>query len=387
MRVLYHFRTRGTGPEGVHIAGMVGGFRRIGHEVELLSPTGVDPCATAGDDPFAGSGGQGGGLWQKVAANVPQALFEAMELGYNAWAAPRLLKRALRNPPDFIYERHAFFNVAGALASILSGVPLVLEVNELPGHSRVRGQLLSALAGALDRLNFRAADAVLTVSPFLQREVQRRTSRREKVYVVPNAVDEAKFGSAVDHAGARKKLGVADRPTVGFVGWFVPWHRLDLLVAAAAGLAERIPDLALVLVGDGPLRGALEQQARELGRPDLLVMPGPVPHTQVAEAIDAFDVAVIPHSNEYRSPIKAFEYLSRGRAVVAVDTEPMREVVRHRETGWLFEPEDQDGMARGLEAFLQDRELRDRVGASGRELVLGSYTWADHARRVAKMVG
>ena len=69
MRILYHFRTRGTGAEAVHIAGIVRAFEKMGHEVVLSSPTGVDPRETAGMTPFANAGSRGGqsGDWRSRA--------------------------------------------------------------------------------------------------------------------------------------------------------------------------------------------------------------------------------------------------------------------------------------------------------------------------------
>ena len=106
MTILYHFRTQGTGAEGVHIAGIANAFAQLGHRVVFSSPIDRDPRTTAGANPFA-PGSRG--LLARLAALAPRLVFELLEIAYNAVAAWRNLRLILREKPALIYERHAFF--------------------------------------------------------------------------------------------------------------------------------------------------------------------------------------------------------------------------------------------------------------------------------------
>ena len=396
MNILFHFRTQGTGAEGVHIAGIAGAFRRLGHRVVFVSPGSVDPTATAGANPFRA---KNRGLLSRLAAHAPRFVFELLEIAYNGIAGCRLAALLNDEHFDLIYERHAFFLWIGAWLAERRRVPFVVEVNELAGDERIRAQpWLLPLARWADRMTFRRARLIVVVSPHLQRRIEAMGIPREKILVLPNAVDDDIVDAVVDPAQIRQRFACSPGRTgspsrtgiegivIGFAGWFVPWHRLDVLLAEFAALAAATPKLRLMLVGDGPLRASLEEQAAALGVRDRLIFTGAVAHAEMAQFLAAMDICVVPHSNAYRSPIKLFEYLARGRAVVAPRTEPIALVVRHLENGLLFDPESPEDMRAQLARLISDPALRDRLGEQGRRDVRIGHTWTWNAGAVLDRV-
>ena len=168
MKILYHFRTQGTGAEGVHIAGMANAFSQLGHAVSFSSPTGADPRTNAGADPFGSNKGRS--LLARLAAYAPGIVFEMLEIAYNFVCYPRLRTLVTNETCDLIYERHAFFLCATAFLARRRCIPLVVEVNELAGDERVRAApWLIPLARLADRLTFRRAQVIVVVSPHLRR--------------------------------------------------------------------------------------------------------------------------------------------------------------------------------------------------------------------------
>lgn len=380
MRILYHFRTRGTGAEAVHIAGVARAWEAMGHQVAFSSPTGVDPRRTAGANPF--SRGRSGWLaW--IARRVPGWVFEILEIAYNAvaWRRNRALLK-LQNF-DFIYERHAFFLGASAWLAKGWGIPLVVEVNELVGDDRLRAQpWLAWLARRVDRLVFSRASLIVVVSPHLKRRIESMGVSPEKVRVLPNGVDEQDYARPADGRELRHSLGLTGLTVIGFVGWFVAWHRLDELVRIFAVLARERPDLRLLLIGEGDLKPALQDRARELGMDGRVIFTGAVSHAQMPQFIAAMDVGVVPHSNAYRSPIKLFEYMGQGRAVVAPATEPISMVLQDGKNGLLFETGSMEGMQKALQRLVDDPALRARLGHQARVDVLARHTWKANALQV-----
>jgi glycosyltransferase involved in cell wall biosynthesis len=381
MKILYHFRTRGTGAEGVHIAGIARAFEKIGHRVFFSSPTGVDPRATAGASPYRESGSQN--FFTCVSRNLPAFVFELLEIGYNIPAFFRNAAILRREKIGLIYERHAFFLCATALLSRWRRVPLVVEVNELVGDERVRVQpLLAPLARWCDRVVFRAAKMIFVVSPHLARRIESLGIDARKILVLPNAVDRADFESPGEGCAVRARHGFEDVTVIGFVGWFVAWHRLDLLLESFSRIAASRPALRLMLVGDGELRGELERCARELRIAERVIFTGAVPHDEMPAHIAAMDVCVVPHSNAYRSPIKLFEYMVQARAVVAPRTEPIAMVIADEKNGLLFDLEDAGTLEKSLTRFADDAALRERLGAQARRDVLEKFTWEKNAGTV-----
>src|SRR5262249_4367056 len=153
----------------------------------------------------------------------------------------------------------------------------------------------------------------------------------------------------------------------------VPWHNFELLLESFARLHAEDPARALLIVGDGPMRGAIEAQARALGVAGAARLTGPVPHHQAQRPIAPAAVAVIPQSNEYRSPIKLFEYMAQGKPVVAPRVPPIEAVLRHDRNGLLFAPGDADALCAALRQVLQHRPLARCLGARARRDVVRCF--------------
>ncbi len=386
MNILYHFRTRGTGPESVHIAGVAKAFEDVGNKVSFCSPTDVNPLECAGANPYGGRARSG--LIRRLVDLCPGFLFEFLELGYNisAW---RRIKRLLSSG-DFglIYERHAFFLCSTAILAKRRGIPLVIEVNELVGDDRVRRQpLLSPLARKCDRIALSRASVIITVSPHLKRRIADMGIDAQKILVLPNAIDEADYESLPTPFELPERLHPApDTVVIGFVGWFVAWHRLDRLIEVVANLARTRPQLRLALVGDGELRDSLKAQVETVGLESQTWFTGSVAHSEIPAQIGCMDICVVPHSNEFRSPIKLFEYMGQGKTIVAPRTEPIEMVIEDGKNGILFDPESVDGLERALEKVIDNQELRQRIGKQARTDALERHTWKRNAEKTLAAV-
>ncbi len=382
MKILYHFRTQGTGAEGVHIAGMANAFARMGHEVIFSSPTGADPRLKAGDDPFGGKK-ERRSILSRLAACAPGPVFECLELGYNFASYLRLRPMLARDSFGFIYERHAFFLAATALLAQRRRIPLVVEVNELAGDERVRATpWLAPLARLADRITFQRASLIVVVSPHLKRRILEMGIPDRRILVLPNAVDETSLDASTNAAAVRSRYQCDDALIIGFVGWFVPWHKLEALFELFADLARTDPRLRLMLAGDGPLAESLANRAQALGVRERVIFTGPVPHAEMPDYIAAMDICVVPHSNEYRSPIKLFEYMACSRAVVAPRTEPISAVVEDGVNGLLFDPANPQELSRHITHLIASPEERARLGDAARQTVAVRHTWRRNAEAV-----
>jgi glycosyltransferase involved in cell wall biosynthesis len=197
----------------------------------------------------------------------------------------------------------------------------------------------------------------------------------ERAVVVPNGVVLERFGDGAGRA--------ADGEVVlGFVGFVRAWHGLDGVIRAIAAQ----PGVRLVVVGDGPVRGELEALAESLGIGGRLRFMGVVPHGEVPGAVAGFDIALQPKVTPYASPLKIFDYMAAGRAIVAPDQPNIREILVHEETALLFDPEREDAMWAAVSRLIGDGALRARLGAAGRaELERRDYTWRGNARRITAM--
>jgi glycosyltransferase involved in cell wall biosynthesis len=354
----------------------------MGCGVILSSPTGIDPRQTAGASPFVEAAAAAGPrAWlARVTRRIPPGLFEVLEFLYNIPAFFRNLRLARRHRCRLIYERHAFFLFSTAFVAALLRVPLVVEVNELVGDPRIRAQpLFSGLARWTDRFLFRRARLIVTVSPHLKRRVEQYGIPAARILVLPNAVSEEELAPPSSPPAFSLQPSAF---SLCFCGWLVEWHRLDFLIEALA--LPEFASVTLVLIGEGPLQSALEGQARTLGVH--LHCAGPVPHSAIPAALRAMDACVVPHSNEYRSPIKLFEFMAQERAVLAPRTEPIESVVTDGKDALLFTPLDPESFRSALRKLLNSSELRHSLGRAARLLVERHHTWEQNARKIVASI-
>jgi glycosyltransferase involved in cell wall biosynthesis len=370
VKILYHHRVASKDGQFVHIEELVRALERRGHEVRVVGPEAI---ATV-------DFGSEAGLVARLKRALPPMLYELAELAYGCLAWRRLERACREFQPDALYERYSLHLPAGALLRRRRRLPFVLEVNAPLAleRSRYGGLALPGLARRVEGWTWRSADRVCTVTRVLAGHIEAARVDPERIVLTPNGIDPARFAAAPDVEAAKGALGVAGRRVVGFTGFMREWHGLDRIVS---WLAERAQDdVVLLLVGDGPARAGLEAQARALGIADRVLVTGVVGRDAVAAHVTAFDVALQAAVVPYASPLKLFEYMALGRAIVAPDSANIREVLEHGRTALLV-PET--GVTDATEQLLADAALRQELGRAARRAVESrGYTWDANAARV-----
>jgi glycosyltransferase involved in cell wall biosynthesis len=372
----------------MHISSLVQALRSEGNEVTILSPPGVDPTRTAGLMPFLRKADRTRGfqrIWKYISCECPQFAFELFELLYNLFLPFRLLPLLWRQSDAVLYERHAYFMFMGVLLGKWFRHPVVLEVNELAGFKRARGLIMERLARGVDAWVFSRADHILCVSRVLADEVQKRGANPERVHVLPNAIDPARFQSSDAEQSVRARLGLEDSLVIGHVGLFYRWDRLDILIEIAKRIRVLHPEMKVLLVGDGPEMKNLKQTARTSGMESAVVFSGPVPRDDVPGYIDAMDICVLPDSNAFGSPIALFEFMAMGKPCVVPDLGPMRDVIEQNATGVMFPHTEYEALEKALLRLVEDPVLQIQLGARAKRVVFERHTWAANARFVVRL--
>lgn len=360
----------------VHIDALTGALERCGHSLSI-----VGPSAQAGD-------GSETGLTSRLAKlreRLPVWTNNMMELGYDLRAYRDLAHSVKQRPPDILYERYNSFLTAGLRLKRRLGIPMLAEVNApIVQERRQLGSLaLNRLAERMERAVWLGADAVLPVSDALADFLRAAGVPEERIHVIPNGVHiEAFTGERDDRVKA--ELGLAGKTVFGFVGFVRPWHGLERVLEVFARLDD--PALHLLIVGEGPASPQLKNRARALGLADRLTFTGNRPHGEIPRLLRAVDVALQPDVTPYASPLKLFEYMAAGSAIIAADRPNIREILRDGETGLLIDTTASDGLERALARLAFDGGLRARLGRAARaEIERCDYTWEGNARRVEKI--
>jgi glycosyltransferase involved in cell wall biosynthesis len=145
----------------------------------------------------------------------------------------------------------------------------------------------------------------------------------------------------------------------------------------------------LLIVGDGPERAACEERASALGLDASLIFTGAVPAEQMPGLLAAIDIAVAPYppsAGFYFSPLKVYEYMAAGRAVVAGRIGQIDGLIEDGVTGRLYPPGDPDALVEVLDQLARSPDERARLGAAARAKVSAEHTWRSVAQRILERV-
>ena len=383
MRILYHHRTQGRQVEGVHIRGIVGALRKLGHEVRVLSFPGADPEA----EPTGTGSGNKPGRVGSVLARAPGVLFELLEMGYNAITLFRVGRALRRERPDFIYERYALFLWATVWLARRRGIPVILEINDSALVPRVRTLTLKALARRIEGWCWRNATGLVFISSWFRDQARTAYGDIAPSVISPNAADVDRFDKgAIDRAALRGELGLDGAVVCGYVGAFVPWHGIAGFVERIAPRLQQVPALKLLLVGDGVDLPAVRQVIADAGLEQRVLLPGRVAHGEIPRWIACMDYAVLADSNQYGSPMKLFELMAMGVAVVAPDYAPIAEVVSDGSDGWLFRQKHVDACVDMVLELAGNRDELLRVGAAAHATIAGRHQWRNNAEQLLSLL-
>lgn len=275
-------------------------------------------------------------------------------------------------------------------------IPVVYEMrasweDAAVDHGTTReGSIRYRISRALENLALRQADQITTICEGLRREIVARGIAAQKVTVIPNAVDIDTFAqetSTSELEALRLTLGLKGATVLGFAGSFYGYEGLDLLLDAFHGMLPARPELRLLLLGGGPQEDALRRQAVALGIEDRVIFRGRVPQEQVPSFYGVIDILVYPRRSmrltEMVTPLKPLEAMARGRMVAASDVGGHRELIRDRETGYLFKSDDPSALAEALDKMLSSREQWPQVIEAARHFVETERTWKRSVGRYA----
>jgi phosphatidylinositol alpha-mannosyltransferase len=344
-----------------HVAGSAAALRGLGHAVWIV---------TAGP-PRAGEPPEVVRVGRRV--TIPWKGASA-SLTYGRRLAGRLALLFRRLRLDLVHV-HAplapVLPIAAVLAARRCGIPSVGTF-----HAAADSDLPYRLLNALLRRVVEKLDLRLAVSDPARTLVSCYFPGAYEI--VPNGVDVERFAPGVPPAPL-----APGGATIAFVGRLDPRKGLEALIDAVPLVAARVPDARLAVVGDGPLRRALEARARRRA-PGRVTFTGSVPTPTLAGYYTAADVVCCPATHNESFGLVILEAMACGRAVVATNIPGYRVLVRDRITGLQVPPNDPSALAAALAEVLLAPELARRLGEAGRQVAL-NYSWklvgeALHAR-------
>ena len=371
----YTFRTRAIvtaqKAKGLEIA-CVTGARHAG--------SGADPETIEGIDFYR----------TRAPHRLPSPLGELAEIAALAWRLDRL---AAAWKPDQIHVHSPVLNALAAIAvGRLRRLPVIYEIRAFWEDAAVgngtgrEGSWRYRLTHRLETWAARRADAVAVICEGLRRDLIGRGIDAAKILVSPNGVDMGLFGRppAADVNFARS-LGLEGAEVVGFIGSFYDYEGIDDLIAAMPLLLRTRPKAHLLLVGGGPMEGALKAQAEASPARERIRFVGRVPHHEVELYYALIDILAYPRKamrlTELVTPLKPLEAMAQRKLVAASDVGGHRELIEDGVTGTLFAPDDPAALAAALERLFADRNGWEPRREAARAFVERDRNWSSNISR------
>lgn len=327
-------------------------------------------------------------------ASGPAGLREWREINLLANRIERVCDEWL---PDVLHAHSpALCGMAALRVAQRHDVPLVYEIRAFwedaaVGNGTGRpGSLKYRLTRALENRVVAGADAVVTICAGLRDDLVARGVGRDRITISPNGVDLTLFGAppAADPALAGQ-LGLTgapgEGPVIGFIGSFYDYEGLDLLIDAMPRLLARQPGARLLLVGGGPMDGALRAQAAASPAAAAIHFTGRVPHREVERWYALMDIMAYPRKasrlTDLVTPLKPLEAMAQGKIVAASGVGGHRELIADGINGVLFTPDSPEACAAALAGLAERRSEWERLRVNGRDHVRARHDWAHNVSR------
>lgn len=346
VRVVHVINTVEVGGGAEHLARLIPGLTRFGFENMVVAGR---------DGPYA----------ERLRdLGIPVTVLGSMTAG----GLMALARVFLWMRPDLIHLHGSRSGLLGSLAARLTGTGRIVYTAHAFSFKRDLPRVLHAGTVLAERLTCALADAIICLTDEDARAAAGLGISARRVTVIPNGIDPAPFADAPDLRGA---LGIDPHaPVVGMISRLVGGKDPLTFVRSAAQVGDRLPGARFLLIGDGPLRAAVEEEVRRLGVADRVILAGV--RNDIPALLATIDVVVLTSRWE-GLPLVVLEAMAAGRPIVCSRVRTLAEVVQDGVTGRLVTPGDAAGFAEAIVALGADRSLRLALGGAAREHVVRAF--------------
>ncbi len=281
--------------------------------------------------------------------------------------------RLARNPPERIHAHWATYPSTAAM--------VMADNLDIPFGFTCHAHDIF-LQDHLLKLKIGRADLPVTISDFNVAFLEKRLGtlpQQPKIVHCGVDIDEFAFQRGERRPNAIVTVGRLDE-IKGF----------DYLIRACAKLRDKGIDITCDIIGEGEQRSMLERLIADLGLDDHVRLLGVMSQDEVRRHIQEAEVFALPsipdrNGNMDGIPVALMEAMALGTPAISTRVSGIPELIEHQETGWMCEPKDVDGLAFGLEALLDDADLRDRLAAAARRHIEDDFDCRKEAGKLLQL--
>jgi len=290
--------------------------------------------------------------------------------------------------PDVVHAHSPVLVGRPAMAAArAAGLPFVYEIRDLWENASVDrgkfsdGSVLYKIARGAETGVIRGADQVVAICEQLRKELEPRAVSADRLSVVGNGVEAAKFLPQVADEELKASLNLQGKKIFGYIGTFQPYEGIANLIKAVPAITARVPNAHLLITGEDPQLPALRELASSMGLDASVTFAGRVPHERVRAMLALADVMIYPRIltrvTALTTPLKPLEAMAMERAVMVSDVPAMQELVEDGKTGLVFRAGEPADLAAKCIRLLEDDYLRSELGKNARNYVTKERSWSE----------
>ncbi|MBK6953224.1 MAG: glycosyltransferase [Crocinitomicaceae bacterium] len=229
-----------------------------------------------------------------------------------------------------------------------------------------------------ERLSIESADSIICYSETMSRFVSEKYKISGKVNVFPCII----YKNQSDQFNTEDKVNKS--PLIGFIGSFLSWHKVELLVSAFKEIHVKFPDVRLVLIGYGVEWERIKKQVHDFGMNDCVEMPGFVSEEQLLRYKETMMIGVMPGSNWYGSPLKLFEYAQSSIAIIAPATPAVVDLFSKEEALFIDRNNSGKSLVQHLRLLLGNDNMRNVLIGNASKKMTGEYSQREQMKNLIK---
>ncbi|HUU27434.1 MAG TPA: glycosyltransferase family 4 protein [archaeon] len=285
-----------------------------------------------------------------------------------------------------------FVGVSGYLLSIFRRGKFVLDVRDLwPAAATALGELsnkrIVRLAEKIERILYKNADSIVAVTRGFCDFINRKGGERSKIHYIPNGTVEDLFKPMPPDLELKASLGLEGKFIVTFAGTLGIAQGLWSIIHAAK-LLRQYEDIALLFIGDGPVKNNLIELAQELKLKNTFFHPQ-VPITNITPYLNISDVLLVSLKNDMIFdtfiPSKMFDFMACGKPIILSVNGEAKRIFEEAEAGIYVHPEDFYDLSDAIITLYENPELCRRCGANGRRYVIKNFSRRKQAQKLEKV--
>ncbi len=276
--------------------------------------------------------------------------------------------------------------VAASLFSKLHKLPYfvstygldILEPQRSPRYTKLMRETLNGAA------------KIFPISNFTKSKLIELSIAREKIVVIPPAVDPLRFNPNIDSSEIRRKFSLYDKKVILTVGRLTERKGHDMVIQSLHRVFEKVPSAIYLIVGSGPEKKRLKRLVEDLDLKEKVIFAGFVSDEELPKCYAACDLFIMPSREiKEKGEVEGFgivylEANACGKPVIGGRSGGVEDAIIDGVTGFLVTPLDKDEISRTLIRLLKDESLAKRLGRNGRMRIESELNWKNIAGKIQK---